>query len=68
MAKELQSTGSTVGSTGECIAAAFVLNRQDLLPGSRHDIVEAWDRLDSEWQGYVRDVKHNLMHLVNQSE
>ena len=36
----LQATGSTAASTGERIAAAFVLNRPDYLPNSYSDIVE----------------------------
>ncbi len=48
----LQATGSTGASTGERIAAAFVLNRPEYLPNSYSDMVEAWDRLDEEWQQY----------------
>lgn len=64
VAQQLERTGSSAASTGEWIAAAFVLNRQDLLPGNYQDMVEAWDRLDDEWQHYVRMIKRNDMHLI----
>jgi len=60
----LQATGSTSASTGEHIAAAFVLNRQDLLPAMYGELVEAWDRLDGEWQTYVRRIKRDYMHRI----
>ncbi len=60
----LQATGSTAASTGERIAAAFVLNRPDYLPDSYSDLVEAWDRLDANWQHYVRVVKRDYMHRI----
>ena len=59
----LQATGSTGASTSERIAAAFVLNRQDYLPDSYRDLVEAWDRLD-DWQYYVRIAKRDYSHLI----
>ena len=62
----LQATGSTAASTGERIAAAFVLNRQDYLP-DYSDMVEAWDRLDEEWQGYVRLIKQDYMHEITEA-
>mgnify|MGYP000700593255 CR=1 FL=1 len=37
----LASTGSSGASTGERIAAAFVLNRMEFLPASYRDAVEA---------------------------
>ncbi len=52
-ANQLNRTGRTGASTGELIAAAFVLNAPGYLPDG-YNIVEAWDRLDIEWQGYVR--------------
>jgi hypothetical protein len=64
----LQATGSTGASTGERIAAAFVLNRPDYLPNSYRDIVEAWDRLDDDWQAYVRLIKRQHMHLITEAE
>jgi hypothetical protein len=64
----LQATGSTGASTGERIAAAFVLNRPDYLPNSYSDIVEAWDRLDDDWQAYVRLIKRQHMHLIIEAE
>ena len=60
----LQATGSTAASTGERIAAAFVLNRPEYLPNSYSDMVEAWDRLDEEWQHYVRLIKREYSHLI----
>ena len=47
---ELQATGSTGASTGEQIAAAFVLNRQDCLPDTERDLIKAWDSLGHTWQ------------------
>ncbi len=63
VANQLQRTGSTGASTGERIAAAFVLNRPDYLPDGYRDMIEAWDRLDT-WQGYVRCIKQGYMHLI----
>ncbi len=60
----LQATGSTAASTGERIAAAFVLNRMDYLPDVYSDAVEAWDRLDDEWHDYVRLIKRDYRHLI----
>jgi hypothetical protein len=60
----LQATGRTAASTGERIAAAFVLNRQDYLPDYYSDMVEAWDRLGHEWQQYVRLIKQDYTHLI----
>ena len=65
VANELQrSGGRTVASSGEQIAAAFVLNRPDYLPAIYPDMVEAWDRLDEQWQQYVRLIKRDYLHLV----
>ena len=57
VAEELRQWGGTAASTGERIAAAFALNRQDLLPDMYADMVEAWDRLDPEFQEAVRRIK-----------
>ena len=51
-------------STGELIAAAFALNRLEFLPDMYSDVVEAWDRLDEQWQGYVTQVRRCHMHLI----
>ncbi len=59
----LNVTGSTAASTSERIAAAFVLDRQDYLPEG-YDLVEAWDRLGSQWQQHVRLIKREYMHLI----
>jgi len=64
VSNELQRRGKTVGSTSEIIAAAFVLNRQDLLPPDYRDMVEAWDRLGVDWQRYVRIIKRHYWHLI----
>jgi hypothetical protein len=64
VANVLKATGSTAASTGERIAAAFVLNRMDYLPASYRDVVEAWDRLDDEWQAHVRLIKSDYLHLI----
>ena len=64
VANQLQHTGSTPASTGECIAAAFVLNKPQYLPSGYTDMVEAWDRLDEQWQEYVRLVKRDHMHEI----
>ena len=64
VANTLQATGSTGASTAERIAAAFVLNRPDYLPDSYRDLIEAWDRLGVEWQGHVRRIKRDYLHLI----
>ena len=63
-ANALIRTGQTGASTGEWIAAAFVLNDQGYLPAG-YNLVEAWDRLDYEWQGYVRLVLRDYRHLIH---
>ncbi|MCP4830198.1 MAG: hypothetical protein GY889_15110 [Proteobacteria bacterium] len=63
VANQLTRTGSTGASTGECIAAAFVLNEPGYLPAG-YTIVEAWDRLDTEWQSYVRQIQRDYQHLI----
>ena len=64
VANQLNQTGATTASSGERIAAAFVLNRADYLPDSDRDMVAAWDRLGPAWQGYVRIIKRDHMHLI----
>jgi hypothetical protein len=64
VANSLQQTGRSGGSTGEVIAAAFVLNRPDYLPAAYRDMVDAWGRLDPCWQHYVRLIKRDYMHLI----
>ena len=64
VANSLQKTGRSGGSTGEVIAAAFVLNRQDYLPASYQDMVDAWERLDPCWRRYVKLIKRDYMHLI----
>lgn len=64
----LQKTGSSGGSTGEVIAAAFVLNKPEYLPVQYQDMVEAWNRLGEEWQNYVIIIKGYHMHHIYQEE
>lgn len=56
----LATNGSSAGSTGEVIAAAFVLDRMEFLPAG-YSVIEAWDRLD-DWQQYVRIIKRDYQH------
>jgi hypothetical protein len=51
-------------TTGERIAAAFVLNNPDYLPSYYSDMVKAWDRLGDGWQAYVRLIKRDYMHRI----
>jgi hypothetical protein len=60
---ELASDGRSGGSTGEIIAAAFVLNDMTLLPAG-YQVAEAWERLGDEWQGYVMQINQDYRHLV----
>ena len=62
---ELQASGRTGASTGEQIAAAFVLNRQDYLPNTERDLVQAWDSLGHTWQAHVRRIKRSYLHLLD---
>jgi len=64
VANQLATTGRSGASTGERIAAAFVLNRMEFLPASYPDVVEAWDRLDTQWQEYVRLIKQDYQHQL----
>jgi hypothetical protein len=36
----------------------------EFLPASYPDALEAWDRLDTEWQAYVRLIKHDYQHKL----
>jgi hypothetical protein len=64
VAHELKNTGRTGASTGEQIAAAFVLNNMDYLPAGYTDVNDAWDRLDT-WQVHVKRIKRDYMHLIH---
>ena len=64
VANELQRTGGTAASTGETIAAAFVINCPEHLPEGYEDMVDAWDRLDEKWQKYVRYIKQECMFRI----
>ena len=63
VAKQLQRSGRSPASTGERIAAAFVLDRQDYLPEG-YELIEAWDRLGEDWQHYVRLIKRDYLDLI----
>jgi len=54
---ELSQQGKTGGSTGERIAAAFILNNMSYLPAQYDDVVYAWQRLGAQWQYYVEVIK-----------
>ena len=62
---KLQASGCTGASTGEHIAAAFVLNRHDYLPDTERDLVKAWDSLGHPWQEHVRCIKRSYLHLID---
>jgi len=64
VANELLQDGETCGSTGEQIAAAFILNRMEYLPMSHLVVIEAWQRLGVSWQAYVMEIKQDHMHLI----
>lgn len=64
VANQLQRTGSSGASTGEQIAAALVLGRLEFLPDMYSDVVEAWERLDEDWQAYVVQIRRCYMHLI----
>jgi hypothetical protein len=63
VANQLNRTGQTSGSTAERIAAAFVLNRMELLPEMYPDVSEAWQRLD-DWQAHVTQIKQHYTHFI----
>ncbi len=62
VAHELRRTGTTGASTGERIAAAFVLDRMEFLPHG-YSVIEAWESLDT-WQVHVKRIKRDYMHLI----
>ncbi|WP_347332704.1 hypothetical protein [Marinimicrobium locisalis] len=64
VANQLATTGKSGASTGERIAAEFVLNRMEFLPASYPDVLDAWDRLDDEWQEYVKLIKEQYDDLL----
>ncbi len=66
VANALVRTGRSGASTGERIAAAFVLNRMEFLPANYRDVIEAWERLD-EWQKVVKKIKRDYMHLIEEA-
>ena len=65
VAIELKQTGYSPASSGERIAAAFVLNRQDFLPQG-YTMVNAWDQLNATWQASVREIRYQHMYLIDQ--
>ena len=62
-ANELASSETTGASTSETIAAAFVLDRREFIPQG-YSIIEAWERLGEEWQGYVKQVIAEYSNLL----
>jgi len=62
VANSLISTGNSGASTGERIAAAFVLNDMSWLPEDYEDVIEAWDRLGPTWQEHVRLTKQHYLY------
>ncbi|MEM9101212.1 MAG: hypothetical protein AAGB12_02725 [Pseudomonadota bacterium] len=60
----LQAGSSTAASTTEHIAAAFVVNRMDLLPEGYEHVVEAWRRLD-RWQHLVNHIRNDEIHRIH---
>ena len=65
VANQLKRNGGAAASTGEMIAAAFVINRPEHLPPPYLDMLEAWDRLGEEWRYYVRLIRQEYMHLID---
>jgi hypothetical protein len=63
VSNELLTHKSTSGSTGEIIAAAFILNDMTYLPASYTNVVDAWQRL-GDWQEYVHIIREAHMHLI----
>lgn len=61
-ANSLHREGTSSASTGEVIAAAFVLDDMDYLPAD-YSPVEAWARLGS-WQTFVDDIRENHMEWI----
>ncbi|WHI49208.1 hypothetical protein P3339_11975 [Microbulbifer sp. MLAF003] len=66
-ANNLLKTGTTGASTSEQIAAAFVLERMEYLPQG-WSVIEAWERLDTEWQYYVKLLQQECRHLIEAIE
>ena len=63
VANDLANVGLTGGCTSEIIAAAFVLNRMEFIPHG-YTVVEAWERLGDEWQGYVKEILQKYSDLL----
>ncbi|WP_308363650.1 MULTISPECIES: hypothetical protein [unclassified Microbulbifer] len=67
VARGLLEKGTTGASTSERIAAAFVLERMEYLPHG-WGAIEAWERLDIEWQLYVRHLWQEYRDLIEALE
>ena len=63
VAKQLVTEGCSSGSTGEVIAGAFALDKMEFLPYG-YSVIESWERLEPEWQGYVKEVRAKYMHRL----
>ena len=61
---ELLADEETAASSGEQIAAAFVLNRMDFLPKDHYNIYEAWEWIGPVWQGYVKEIRKEYMQHI----
>ncbi|MCW8125109.1 hypothetical protein [Microbulbifer halophilus] len=55
------------GATRVQVAAAFVVERLDLLPRDR-GVVEAWESLGVEWQFYVKHLRQDHRALIEALE
>lgn len=67
-AHSLLRTGAvSSGATKAQIAAAFVVERLDLLPRDR-GVVEAWESLGVEWQFYVKHLRQDHRPLIEAVE
>lgn len=67
VARSLLEKSAVRASTRERIAAAFVLERMEYLP-SGWGAIEAWERLDIEWQFYVKHLRQDCRYLVEALE
>ena len=61
VAHELHTTGRTGASTGEVIAAAFIIDQMQYLPEG-YSVLEAWDRLEPRWQRITQALHKTYGH------
>lgn len=67
VARSLLENRAFNASTNEWIAAAFVLERLDYLPQGL-GVMEAWERLDIEWQFYARHLRQEYRQVIESLE